>query len=83
MLLKLHRYLDRQTATSTGLVSVINGVARWGVDNQTILTTSGPGRNSVRISSKKSWTHGLFIADVAHMPGTICGVWPACKSLRC
>jgi hypothetical protein len=49
-----------------------------GVDHTTFLPTSGPGRNSVRISTKKSWTHGLFIADIAHMPGSICGTWPSC-----
>jgi hypothetical protein len=33
----------------------------------------------VRIVSKKNWTHGLFIADIEHMPGGICGTWPACE----
>jgi hypothetical protein len=23
--------------------------------------------------------HGLFIADIEHMPGGICGTWPACE----
>ena len=35
------------------------------------------GRPSVRVSSKKSYNHGLVIADIPHMPGGICGVWPA------
>lgn len=52
-----------------------------GVDHTTTLQTNGAGRESVRISSKKTFTHGLFIADIAHMPGTICGAWPACKFL--
>jgi hypothetical protein len=42
-----------------------------------VLKTAAVGRNSVRLVSKKSWTHGLFIADIAHMPGGICGTWPA------
>jgi hypothetical protein len=42
-----------------------------------VLETAAVGRNSVRLVSKKSWTHGLFIADIAHMPGGICGTWPA------
>ncbi|TVY62767.1 putative endo-1,3(4)-beta-glucanase, partial [Lachnellula suecica] len=54
-----------------------NGASYMGVDHTTTLSTSGPGRNSVRITSKKSWTHGLFIADIEHMPGGICGTWPA------
>lgn len=36
-----------------------------------------PGRDSVRVHSKKTYTHGLFIADIKHMPGSICGAWPA------
>lgn len=53
-----------------------------GVDHATILPTNGRGRSSVRISSQKSWTHGLFIGDLAHMPGSICGTWPACETPR-
>lgn len=35
------------------------------------------GRASVRVESKKSWNHGLFIADIHHMPASACGIWPA------
>jgi hypothetical protein len=42
---------------------------------------NGVGRPSVRIESQKSWTHGLFIADITHMPGGICGTWPALWTL--
>lgn len=35
------------------------------------------GRPSVRIESKKTYQGGLFISDIQHMPGSICGVWPA------
>jgi beta-glucanase (GH16 family) len=52
-----------------------------GVDSLTTLDPSGPGRKSVRIESKKSWNHGLFIADIAHMPGGVCGTWPALWTL--
>lgn len=33
----------------------------------------------MRITSNRSYNHGLFILDLAHMPGGICGTWPACK----
>lgn len=56
-----------------------NQPAYIGVDYNTTLTTTGPGRNSVRITSQKTWTHGLFIADILHMPDSICGTWPACE----
>lgn len=35
------------------------------------------GRASTRVSSNKTYTRGLFIADIEHMPGAECGVWPA------
>ena len=38
---------------------------------------SGRGRNSVRLSSKKTYTRGLIILDLQHMPGGQCGSWPA------
>lgn len=34
------------------------------------------GRNSVRIESKKSYDHGLFVFDIIHTPYG-CGTWPA------
>lgn len=45
-----------------------------GVDYVNVVTT---GRPSVRIQSKETYTHGLLIADLAHMPASICGTWPA------
>lgn len=35
------------------------------------------GRPSVRIETKKSYQYGLFVADLAHMPASVCGTWPA------
>ncbi|EGU85543.1 hypothetical protein FOXB_03945 [Fusarium oxysporum f. sp. conglutinans Fo5176] len=35
------------------------------------------GRGSVRLESKESYSSGILIADIEHMPGTACGVWPA------
>jgi hypothetical protein len=45
-----------------------------GVDYVNVVTT---GRPSVRIQSKKTYTQALIIADLAHMPASICGTWPA------
>lgn len=42
-----------------------------------MLDPNGVGRSSVRIESKKTYTKGLFIADIQHMPDSVCGVWPA------
>ena len=35
------------------------------------------GRPSIRITSKESYETGLIILDLDHMPGGICGTWPA------
>ena len=49
-----------------------------GVDSTTVLKhLNQRGRASVRVESKKLYNGGLFIADIAHMPSSVCGVWPA------
>ena len=71
------QYTNYQDATTKGLIgSVANydKASYVGVDYVTKTTT---GRASVRLTSQKSFNHGLFIADIAHMPGGLCGVWPA------
>jgi hypothetical protein len=71
-------YLDKSSAESAGLVKVNDGGSVYiGVDHKTTLSTSGKGRDSVRIGSKKYYDQSLVIADIAHMPGSICGSWPA------
>ena len=68
-------YLDSGDAMSQGLAGYQNGQVYMGVDAST--TNPSAGRASVRVTSQQAWTHGLFIADIAHMPGSICGAWPA------
>lgn len=68
-------YLSRAEATSKKLAYVQNGTAIMKVDDTTWVA-SGGNRNSVRISSAKSFTGGLFVLDVLAMPHG-CGVWPA------
>ncbi|KAL1306214.1 hypothetical protein AAFC00_004310 [Neodothiora populina] len=71
------QYLDQSTAASTGLISVVDGVARWGTDSTNIYSNTSTGRPSIRLEGKTNYNHGLFIADIKHMPGSICGAWPA------
>ncbi|OCL09182.1 glycoside hydrolase family 16 protein [Glonium stellatum] len=78
------KYLDYSDAKSAGLISTTLTSAKMGVDHTNNYTSSDQGRPSVRIETKKSYTHGLFIADIQHMPGSICGMlgsWPAFWSL--
>ena len=70
-------YGDYQQALAKNLIgsaSNYNDASYMAADSHSQIST---GRSSVRISSKKSYNHGIFIADIAHMPGGICGVWPA------
>lgn len=67
-------YVSQATASSEGLVKFQNGQAYMGVDYQNVAPN---GRSSVRVTSNKSYNSGLFILDLEHMPGGICGTWPA------
>jgi beta-glucanase (GH16 family) len=68
-------YQSESAAQSEGLINTNNGQIYLGVDYTTVNPSAG--RASVRVTSNEGYTHGLFIADIAHMPGSICGVWPA------
>lgn len=71
------QYVDYAAAMENKMIGAVGNYGNatyMGVDYN---TTSDTGRQSVRITSKKSWNQGLFLADIAHMPGGICGVWPA------
>jgi hypothetical protein len=64
---------SESSAQSAGLINTNNGQVYMGVDSTNVVSTSSAGRPSIRVTSNKSYTHGLFIADIAHMPGSICG----------
>ncbi|KAK3898934.1 glycoside hydrolase [Staphylotrichum tortipilum] len=73
------KYVDGATANRDGLAGFSQGGVYLGVDYTNTTTT---GRASVRVTSKKSYTKGLFIADIPHMPAgapgtSSCGLWPA------
>lgn len=69
-------YVGLADAEQNGLVNITEvtttGVARWGVE--TILKLdpkANLGRKSLRLQSRKTYTHGLFILDVAHLPANM------------
>ncbi|KAH8833270.1 glycoside hydrolase family 16 protein [Flagelloscypha sp. PMI_526] len=69
-------YLSKEDAIAKKLAFVQDdGTTVLAVDNTTTLK-SGDSRNSVRISSKRKFDGGLFIADFWAMPHG-CSVWPA------
>ncbi|KAJ3557447.1 hypothetical protein NPX13_g9922 [Xylaria arbuscula] len=69
------QYVDAVTANSTGLAGYANNGIYLGVDYET--QNPAAGRASVRLTTKNAYTHGLIIADIAHMPAPVCGSWPA------
>ncbi|OKL59684.1 hypothetical protein UA08_05268 [Talaromyces atroroseus] len=68
-------YVDQSTATSAGLIKAEGNATYIGVDHTNV--ASGSGRQSVRLESNTAYTTGLFILDLAHMPASACGSWPA------
>ncbi|KAN0098597.1 glycoside hydrolase family 16 protein [Hyaloscypha variabilis] len=69
------KYASSALANTSSLAGYSGNSIYLGVDSTTVNPTGG--RASVRVSSQKSYTHGLFIADIAHMPSSTCGLWPA------
>lgn len=75
-------YLDQADAYGSGDQYLIKydsdtGANYVGVDYWSTLDSSSTGRASVRIETPKTYTHGLFIIDLGHMPSSTCGLWPA------
>ncbi|KAG6861452.1 hypothetical protein C0995_016543 [Termitomyces sp. Mi166 len=71
----LVNYQNAHHAKSKGLAIVKDGKLVLSVDDKTQLRP-GNRRDSVRISTKKKYNGGLFIADFEAMPYG-CSVWPA------
>ena len=70
-------YRSEQDAKDMGLIATQGDEVYIGVNHAKSLDPNGKGRDSVRIESKKLYTHGLFIADFKHLPKPACGLWPA------
>ncbi|PKY01771.1 hypothetical protein P168DRAFT_241808, partial [Aspergillus campestris IBT 28561] len=71
-------YTNQSRAEDTGLIDITSrGSLYMGVDHKSKLDPSGPGRESVRLETKGFYKEGLYVLDLAHMPGSICGTWPA------
>ncbi|KAI0629340.1 glycoside hydrolase family 16 protein [Trametes polyzona] len=71
-------YVDGDKASKLAYVQD-DGTVVIAVDDFSDVAAGGR-RDSIRISTKKSWKRGLFIADIYSMPHG-CGVWPAYWSL--
>ncbi|KAK7542798.1 concanavalin A-like lectin/glucanase domain-containing protein [Phyllosticta citribraziliensis] len=70
-------YVNQTSAQEDGLIGNTSDRVYIGVDTKnTYNVYSDRGRPSVRLQSTQSYTHGLFILDLNHMPYG-CGTWPA------
>ncbi|KAF4981033.1 hypothetical protein FZEAL_3085 [Fusarium zealandicum] len=74
-------YLSKSKAISSGLTKTSNHQVYIGVDSTNKAKLRGKsktihGRDSVRLESKTTWSSGILIADIEHMPAG-CGVWPS------
>ena len=69
------KYQTAAQANSGSLAGFANDAVYLGVDS-TVANPAG-GRASTRVNSKNKYTKGLFVADIAHMPSSTCGVWAA------
>jgi hypothetical protein len=59
-----------------GMTYTVGNQVYLGVDYSTVLPDTDTGRKSIWLESKDSFWHGLLIGDFAHVPGSICGLWP-------
>jgi hypothetical protein len=75
--LSCHRnYVDQATALQKGLASATTNSFQIRCDATTTLTPSDPGRDSVRVRSRKQYDNHVVVANVRHMPQGL-GTWPA------
>jgi len=69
-------YLSKQNAMAQGLATNTNNQIRLAVDSAKKVPAS-QGRPAVRLESVETFSSGLLVADIEHMPGNSCGTWPA------
>ncbi|EAU81590.1 glycosyl hydrolase family 16 [Coprinopsis cinerea okayama7 len=69
-------YVDMETSKQQNLTFAVDDKFILRADSTSFLDPNGPGRNSVRIRSWKTYTTHVAVFDVKHMPQG-CGTWPA------
>ncbi|KAH0835850.1 glycoside hydrolase family 16 protein [Lanmaoa asiatica] len=74
-------YVNQTMAEADGLYSITGSSVILRADDTTVLSGTGPGRNSFRLESLDQYTTHVAMQvsrcfDIAHMPEG-CGTWPA------
>ncbi|TFL02781.1 laminarinase [Pterulicium gracile] len=70
------KYVDAATADAQNLTYASGDHFVLRADYKTKLSSSGPGRSSVRLKSNKKYSKAIMIFNIRHMP-VGCGTWPA------
>ncbi|KAF9002493.1 glycoside hydrolase family 16 protein [Cyathus striatus] len=71
-------YVDEHTARTSNLTYAKDDTFVLRADDATVLNPDGPGRNSVRIRSRKTYTNHVAVFNIRHMPQG-CGTWAAVR----
>ncbi|KAK8861768.1 hypothetical protein IAR55_002591 [Kwoniella newhampshirensis] len=69
-------YVDLDTARSNNLSFASDNAFVMRADSTNVVPSSARGRDSVRIHSRETFSDGVLVLDVRHMP-IGCGTWPA------
>ncbi|TFK94501.1 glycoside hydrolase family 16 protein [Polyporus arcularius HHB13444] len=69
-------YVDQTTSMAKNLTFATGDTFVLRADDTTVLSASGPGRDSVRLQSKKQYTTHVSVWNIRHMPQG-CATWPA------
>jgi hypothetical protein len=69
------QFVPFDVAAATQLIGNTSNLIYLGVDSANSYLPDGPGRPSVRLESKSTFTEGLFVFDLTHIP-VGCGTWP-------
>ncbi|KAF8982531.1 concanavalin A-like lectin/glucanase domain-containing protein, partial [Cyathus striatus] len=69
-------YVNEHIARKSNLTYASYNSFLLRADYTAMLDPDGPGRNSVRIRSRKTYTNHVAIFNIRHMPQG-CGTWPA------
>ncbi|KAG2008383.1 glycosyl hydrolase family 16 [Coprinopsis cinerea AmutBmut pab1-1] len=69
-------YVNETIARQEGLAYATGDTFVLRADSTTVLDPKGPGRNSVRLVSRRYYKTSVMVFDIRHMPQG-CGTWPA------
>ncbi|KAH9047156.1 concanavalin A-like lectin/glucanase domain-containing protein [Lactarius hengduanensis] len=72
-------YVSQAEAQNKSLTYADGGKFFMRADNRTLVAPSARGRDSIRISSQKTYNEAIFVLDLQHMPAG-CGTWPAFRT---